>query len=188
MRRSALFFIPLIAIGMLFMVPACEDPVDVTDNFATPDRTVAERKGVPSSATIIFGDPNAGSPFPPEEGHDASHHASDKMVPRTVVIAEGGEVTFEVAPFHQVAIYDVGTEPEDIDITMTEDLTNPFFIPDFIINDPNNRVALSPDLNVFPTVWTTPAGTFDEPGKYLVTCTTFPHFVEADMYGWVIVK
>jgi hypothetical protein len=27
-----------------------------------------------------------------------------------------------------------------------------------------------------------------EPGTYLVICTTLVHFVEAKMYGWVIVK
>jgi len=36
--------------------------------------------------------------------------------------------------------------------------------------------------------WTTPPGTFEEPGIYLVICTTLEHFEEAKMYGWVIVK
>jgi hypothetical protein len=27
-----------------------------------------------------------------------------------------------------------------------------------------------------------------EPGRYLVVCTTMVHFVEANMYAWVIVK
>ncbi|HET6361312.1 MAG TPA: hypothetical protein VFH11_04580 [Gemmatimonadota bacterium] len=31
-------------------------------------------------------------------------------------------------------------------------------------------------------------GTFDEPGTYLVICTTFVHFTVAKMYGGVIVK
>jgi hypothetical protein len=37
-------------------------------------------------------------------------------------------------------------------------------------------------------VWTTPPGTFDQPGTYLVICTTQVHFLFAKMYGWVIVK
>jgi len=58
-----------------------------------------------------------------------------------------------------------------------------------IINDPDGRVALSPPLDFSDhQQWTTPGGTFDEPGRYLVICTTLPHFAEADMYGWVIVQ
>jgi hypothetical protein len=36
--------------------------------------------------------------------------------------------------------------------------------------------------------WTSPAGTFDQPGTYLVICAIVPHFVEAKMYAWVVVK
>ena len=52
----------------------------------------------------------------------------------------------------------------------------------------NNRVALSPGATCEHKEWTTPAGTFDQRGRYLIICTTAPHFVEADMFGWVIVK
>ena len=47
--------------------------------------------------------------FDPGEGHDQSFHASDKMVPRTVVISQGGSVTFSITPPHQLAIYGPGT-------------------------------------------------------------------------------
>ena len=33
-----------------------------------------------------------------------------------------------------------------------------------------------------------PPGTFDQPGKYLVICTTFVHFQFAKMYAFVIVE
>ena len=33
-----------------------------------------------------------------------------------------------------------------------------------------------------------PAATFSAPGKYLVICTFLPHFVEFEMYGWVVVR
>jgi hypothetical protein len=36
--------------------------------------------------------------------------------------------------------------------------------------------------------WTSPAGTFDEPGKYLIVCTVVPHFTLAKMYAWVVVR
>jgi plastocyanin len=164
------------------------DDVTVKTEISHEDGSVVFR-GPPASATVIFGDENAGSPFPPGSDHDESYHAKDKMVPRTVVISSGGEVHYEVAPVHQVAIYSPGTKVNDIDLTLLDDLSlGPFFIPDFIINDPNDRVALSPPLTLVETVWTTPEGTFDTPGKYFVICTTLPHFAAADMYGWVIVK
>ena len=149
--------------------------------------------GPPLTATVQFGRPDVGSPFPPGSGHDASGHAKDSLVPRTVVISQGWSVTFEIGPFHRVAIYQAGTTPDDIDTTATVNLTVPFFIPNFTINDPNGRIALSPPaplttLSLVPIVWTTPPGTFNAPGRYLVTCTTVPHFVENDMFGWVIVK
>jgi hypothetical protein len=58
------------------------------------------------------------------------------------------------------------------------------------IEDPEGRVALGPPQpppGAEEIEWTTPPGTFDEPGRYLVICTTRVHFVEAKMYGWVIV-
>ncbi|PHN06103.1 hypothetical protein [Flavilitoribacter nigricans] len=168
------------------LVASCEKQQVIPRD--APDEELTERQGLPSSATVIFGDENAGSPFPPGSGHDQSYHAKDKLVPRTVVIAAGGVVHYEMAPFHQAAIYEPGTQPQDIDTSLTEDITFPFFIPDFIINDPGGRIALSPPLPLEPITWTTPPGTFDTPGRYLVICTTTPHFVLADMYGWVIVK
>lgn len=173
-------------LAIILMMTACEKDVAIPN--ANQDKELSPRGGVSTSASVQFGDEDAGSPFPPGSGHDQSFHGSDKMVPRTVVIAAGGEVHFDLVPFHQAAIYSPGTQPEDIDVSLLEDLTFPIFIPDFIINDPGNRVALSPDLSPVEFTWTTPEGTFDTPGRYLVICTTLPHFVQADMYGWVIVK
>jgi plastocyanin len=61
-------------------------------------------------------------------------------------------------------------------------------LQDFRINDPNGRVALAPAQALTAHSWTTPPGTFDQPGRYLVICTTLPHFAVNNMYGWVIVK
>lgn len=173
MRRSTL----LITLILFTMVMALAVPV-----IASP----------PDSATIQFGDPNAGSPFPPGE-HDRSYHAVDKMVPRTVSISSGGSVTFNISPFHQVAIYAPGTTPDDIELSdaTLDDLHvpfPPFVIPNIIINDADGRLALAPSLSFTDSQWTTPDGTFDVPGRYLVICTTLPHFAEADMFGWVIVE
>lgn len=145
--------------------------------------------GPPDEAYVQFGT-DQGSPFPPDSGHDRSFHAADKMVPRTVVISAGGTVTYDVSPFHQVAIYEPGTKPGDIELSdaTLDDLVvpfPPFLIPGFIINDPDGRVGLSPPLALAPFEW---SFTFDEPGRYLVICTTLPHFAEADMFGWVMVQ
>ena len=149
--------------------------------------------GVPSSAEVEFGSDHKGSPFPPPSGHDRSSHASHKMFPRNVVIARGGSVSFEIDPIHRPAIYRPGTQVSDvrIDDTTLGDLSLPCLpqtLIDFVIDDPNGRVALAPSQSCDENDWTTPPGTFDEPGRYLVICTTRPHLVDDHMFGWVTVK
>jgi hypothetical protein len=98
---------------------------------------------------------------------------------------------FDIDLVHQVAVYRPGTEPSDIRIDQTtlEDVNlGPFTIPDFRINDPRNRIVLGPPQRLFDQQWTTPAGTFANPGRYLVICTTVPHFVVSKMWAWVTVK
>jgi hypothetical protein len=136
--------------------------------------------GPDSTATVQFGNPSVGSPFPPPEfEHDSSSNARDNLIPRTSVISAGGSVTFNVAGFHQPAVYEAGTTPDDIDVP-------PFPVPfNLFINDANNRLALGAPV---PGPWTPPAGTFDEPGRYLILCNITPHFAFFNMYGWVTVK
>lgn len=136
--------------------------------------------GPDDSATVRFGNPDAGSPYqPPVFFHDSSSNATDNLIPRTSVISAGGNVTFTVAGFHQVAVYKAGTQPEDI--------TVPAFPPNLFINDPTNRLALGPAAGV-QGPWAPPAGTFSTPGRYLILCNVTPHFAVDRMYGWVIVK
>ena len=140
-------------------------------------------------ATVRFGEPRGtvGTEFFPGS-HDQSLHAYDNVRPQAVVIAAGGSVTFEipVSGLHQVAIYEPGTRPEDIDITQTEPVPAAPVVSR--ITDGDALVVRGPDQQFAALQWTTPAGTFDEPGTYLVICTTVPHFVIANMYGWVIVQ
>jgi plastocyanin len=103
-------------------------------------------------------------------------------------------VTFNVpAAVHQVAIYEPGTTPDDID---AGDLTTlaafagcagpPFVNAPLVID-----VADDPTLEAaYPVPCFTPATVshqFDTPGRYLVICAFLPHF-EVQMYGWVIVR
>ena len=172
------------------LLAACSDYSDVPT--ASPDAVPTEgatldAATVQTTAEVEFGieEGKVGTNFPPAT-HDGSFHAFDKIRPRTVTIARGGSVTFEVYPLHQPAVFEPGTHPEDIDTSQTEPI--PVFPVLERITDDDGRIALAPDQSFVETEWTTPPGTFDEPGKYLVICTTLVHFVEAKMYGWVIVK
>ncbi len=132
--------------------------------------------GPDSTATVQFGN-DVGSPFPPPSGHDASGNAKFNLIPRTAVISAPGSVTFEVVGHHQVAVYQAGTEPEDIAV--------PAFPPNFFINDPDGRIGLGPES---PPGSSTYTQTFATPGRYLVICNITPHFARFNMYGWVNVK
>ena len=136
-----------------------------------------------SSATVRFGNPTVGSPFPPPDGHDASSNAMDNMIPRTVVISAPGSVTFDIAGFHQPVVYAAGITPDDIAV--------PAFPPNLFVTPPAGplspgQIARGP-LNEPPATqsWTT---SFGAPGKYLVICNLTPHFGFFNMYGWVVVQ
>ena len=140
----------------------------------------------PDSATVQFGREDVGCNKP--LGHPCDH-AGHRMVPGTVVIAAGGTVHFDLTAFHRMAIYEPGIGPKDIDVDITADLVSPVAFPNIVIDDDNGRVAVSsPDPGVLFPFTTTFDYTFDVPGRYLIICTTRPHFVDDNMYGWVIVK
>jgi len=125
----------------------------------------------PGTGVVMdFGNPDGGSPYP--STHDESYHSRDKVHPGTVVIDRGQTVTFHVYPGHRVAIYKPGKRPEDVDTSG----------PSIFIFDPVLRKA----LQVAPVPFL--PFTFFAPGRYLVICAVKPHFVLANMYGWVIVR
>ena len=137
--------------------------------------------GPDASATVRFGNDDVGSPFPPITEHDNSGSGKFNLIPRTVAISQGGTVTYDIFVrfgFHQPMVYAVGTTPEDIEGGF------PF------LNDTGGLLATGPAVPAAQgtATWSTPAGTFDEPGRYLVLCNFAPHFEEFDMYGWVQVK
>lgn len=149
----------------------CSDPATP----AAPSGTVRASAAVPqpgglSSAVMVLGNPQAGTDYTPPGSHDQSLHGRDRMIPGTVVIEAGGTVTFQVNPGHRVAIYNDGTQPEDLVVGTGAQVL-----------DPTNRVFLQGAPGAFTR-------TFSTPGRYLVICTVRRHFVEAKMYGWVIVK
>ena len=179
------------ALALVAALAACSDDSDMltANTERSLDSQIAlETAAIQTEAEVEFGiDEGAvGTNFPPGS-HDGSFHAFDKVRPHTVTIARGGSVTYEIYPLHQPAVFAPGTRPEDVDTSQTGPI--PVFpaLDRIVIDDPA-LVALAPDQTLDEKVWTTPPGTFDEPGKYLVICTTFVHFTVANMYGWVIVK
>jgi hypothetical protein len=166
-RRKRLAAMVLVIAGVAVLAPAV---------LAGPD----------TSATVRFGNDDVGSSFPPITEHDQSGNGKFNLIPRTVTIAEGGSVTYDILVrfgFHEPKVYDVGTSLDDIDVRLP--------LSQFLFIDENDGlVASGPRVGAAQGTasWTTPPGTFDEAGRYLVLCNFSPHFAEFNMYGWVDVK
>ena len=128
------------------------------------------------SATVSFGPWMTGQPldrFP--NASDTRNNNDHAMVPNIVTIKAGGSVNFIISGLHNIAIYDDGTEPEDINVNAVQFTTGtPNDVP--IINDPAHRIyrGLDPSLQARDRVEVVE---FLEPGTYLVICGVRPHFV-----------
>ncbi len=134
-----------------------------------------------NNATVSFGGWMTNPPlsrFPNLNPFAANHHA---LTPKTVKIKTGGTVNFIVGGFHNVLVYDDGTQPADINTTLTVPPTNggpP------LINDPNRRIYRGLDPSTQPQD-RVEVVQFDRPGTYLVICGVRPHFVNDGMFGFV---
>ena len=136
------------------------------------------------NATVSFGQWMSSPPldrFPNFRGSPTTN--VHEIAPNVVTIKAGGSVNFIVSGLHNIAIYDDGTQPGDINIALTTPTTNPMppIVP--IIDDPEGRIyrGLDPTLQASDRVEVV---NFAEPGVYLVICGVLPHFVEG-MYGYV---
>ena len=167
---------------------------------STPGHVVAAKDGEQhdhspisgplATATVSFGAwlqlPAPGGDRYPNRGATAglrnNFHA---LVPNEVTIKAGGTVNYIIAGFHQVAVYDDGTQPGQIN---TADVI-PGAPP--LINDANNRVYRGISPFVLPLLQgpTQPGGLpgapafqpvlqdrvevvhFPNPGRFLVICT-----------------
>jgi len=136
------------------------------------------------NATVSFGQWMSSPPldrYPNFGGSPTTNvHA---MTPNVVTIRAGGSVNFIVSGLHNIAVYDDGVQPTDINLALTTPTTSatPPVLP--IINDPNRRIyrGVDPSLQSRDRVEVV---NFAEPGTYLVICGVLPHFVEG-MYGYV---
>lgn len=121
--------------------------------------------------------PNLGAPVLPN-GH--------QLIPQEVTIKAGGAVNFIIAGFHHILVYDDGTQPGDINVTMTQPVSVPPGPP--LINDSRNRVYRGLDPSVLrPVQDRVEVVQFPNPGTYLVICGVLPHFLD-NMYGFVKVN
>jgi plastocyanin len=134
-----------------------------------------------SNATVSFGGWMSSPPldrFPNNSPRTANHH---QLTPQVAKIKAGGTVNFIIGGFHHVLVYDDGTQPGDIDTSITVPPTNQPM--PLLIADPNRRIyrGLDPSTQVQDRVEVVH---FANPGTYLVICGVLPHFQEG-MYGFV---
>ena len=109
----------------------------------------------------------------------------DNVIPRTVAIADGGTVTFEINQgVHQVMIFPPGTRPGDVDTSGLSPIAGcPG--PNYINDADGIVLGANPPCGAGgPSIV---QHEFNGPGRYLVICRFNPHFEGADMFGWVIV-
>ncbi len=128
----------------------------------------------------FFGNPAAGAGNHPEV---IPSIATVNISPPDV---NDGGVNFIISGNHVVAIYDDGTQPGEINTTL--------LVPDIttaggVIDDPTKRI----DRGSNQTAATgardrVEVVRFSKPGTYLVICALRNHFVNDQMYGYVVVK
>jgi len=150
-----------------------------------------------ATATMSFGawrtdrDPATDRHTGPQSSPDINSHP---VTPQHVTIVAGGTVNFIIAGLHQIAVYDDGVQPSDINTTLSApDAPN-------LIDDANKRIYRG--LNPIPLRAAIAVGTpstiqhvvlrdrveavhFAKAGKYLAICTVRSHFVDHQMWGFV---
>jgi hypothetical protein len=163
----------------------------------------------PATHTVSFGQWDLTTPldrFPNKSDRTRNNH---HLIPGKITINAGDAVNFLISGFHLVLVYGDGTQPADINRSLTINVTVPLAPPPAppgppLIDDPTNRIYRGLDPSVFPML---PGGTnppmplqdrvevvrFPNPGKYLVICGVLPHFFDPAtgqfiMFGFVKVR
>src|SRR5262245_4384328 len=147
-----------------------------------------------AQATVSFGQFPADSTVNRMQVANPGNRDIHQLIPNEVKIQAGGTVNFVIEGFHQVVVYDNGTQPGDINAA----LAYPAPLAG-LINDPNRRiyVGLSPagvPANFFGALPATAIAAppqdriesvnFPNPGTYLVICAVRGH-VNDGMFGFV---
>lgn len=138
-----------------------------------------------ANATVSFGQWQMDPPldrFPNSSPADRNNH---ELIPDHVKIPGDGAINVLISGFHQSIIYDVGTQPGDIDIEKSTPSTGmPAGV--LLIDDPTNRIYRGLDPSLQPrdrgeVVY------FPKAGTYLMICGVRGHFVNNVIFGFVTV-
>jgi hypothetical protein len=169
----------------------------------------ADKRG---NTTVSFGqwDPNdpdlnnAPNRFPldrliddPSAGRGNNH----ELLPNVVKIREGDSVSFIISGGHILAVYDDGTQPQDIGTAIEPNCVgagpfttpcspaNPAGVPvaGGILSDADGRIYRGAFLNLVRRDGVEVVQ-FSKPGTYLVICARKNHFENDNMFGFVEVK
>lgn len=179
MKRFRLAVLCTVAVFVVGFITFLAQAGDGHRGHATVKPAQAE-EGPLSNATVSFGGwmtTPALDRFPNVSDRFANHHT---MEPQIAKIKAGGMVNFIIGGFHQVVVYDDGTQPGDINKTLT---VLPTAGGPPLIDDPANRIYRGLDPSVLPQD-RVEVVQFANPGIYLVICAVLPHFNQA-MYGYV---
>lgn len=144
-----------------------------------------------ANATVSFGewrsdfDPPLDRIVADPAGGAGNNH---ELIPQIATIKEGGAVNFIVSGGHVVAIYDDGSQPEDINLVNTEPAATCAATAGGVLSDSNGRIYRGPcftgrrdGVEVVQ---------FAKPGTYLVICARKNHFLnpttqQFEMFGFV---
>jgi plastocyanin len=133
-------------------------------------------------ATVSFGQWKTDPPFDRFTVPNVITQDNHQLIPQEVKVKAGGAVNFIISGFHEPVIYDVGTQPGDINTDLQLPIP-PVPVP--LIDDPSNRIFRGVDPRTVPQD-RVESVTFDKPGTYLVICGVLPHFNDG-MFGFVTV-
>ena len=153
--------------------------------------SAAATDGPLANATVSFGEWKSDFSPPldrivadPAMGAGNNH----ELIPQIATIKAGGSVNFIISGGHVVAIYDDGTQPEDISLTNTEPASTCATTAGGVLSDTNKRIYRGPcftgrrdGVEVVQ---------FAQPGTYLVICARKDHFFNPttrnfEMFGFV---
>ena len=134
----------------------------------------------------LVGDPAAGR---------GNNH---ELIPDVVTITKGDSVSFIISGGHVVAVYDDGTKPEDIGDAIEPPCPATITAPcspgpadnptaGGILSNNTNRIYRGAFLNLVRRDGVEVVK-FTKPGTYLVICARKNHFVNDDMFGFVVVR
>ena len=168
-----------------------------------------------ANATVSFGQWESDPPLDRLLGDPAMGVGNNhEMIPQIATIKEGGSVSFIISGGHVVAVYDDGTQPGDIDTSVTEPGGNCPGTAGGVINDPIDRIYRGPCFSTSSGITSTSTSTstggitttttttttitrrdgvevvqFSKPGTYLVICARKNHFAPPaggfEMFGFV---